>query len=109
MSRKQSKEQQYIDNLESRLAQSGEYSRFERNVEYSTKKCGEIDLIAYHLGGGVDIFEVKSSYNTGNYKRAERQLDRAERHAPIPSVVDGYIYIGSTDRLIHHRCYVDIE
>ena len=96
------KEQQYLDSLEMRLSETGQYSRFERNVIYDR---GEIDLIAYRSDGTVDVFEEKANDRDSCLYKAKNQLDRAAAYAPIPRVAHTLIYIGRTDELIPYRTY----
>ena len=95
------REQDYIDDLESRVEHLYMYT--ERNVPYRGKgKCGELDLIGYIRGTGqVDLYEVKSTNNPRSYIKAKKQLNRARRCAPY-KVRDTYIYIGNIKYLVKH-------
>lgn len=64
-----------IDRVEKELKERG-YVNTKRNLEYSIKQCGEIDLYAIK-DRYVLLFEMKTTDNYKSRKKAIEQLNRA--------------------------------
>lgn len=99
MGRKTTREQEFIDNLVARLGD--QYQNYERNIEYLSRRCGELDLLCKRWDEGFDLYEVKSTRRKKTIETAKEQLDRARHHYHRP-IQETYIYIGRADEIIKY-------
>jgi len=98
---KNTKEQEYIDDLEARVGRF--YTETKRNLRFSARgECGEIDFMGRAANNGWHVYEIKATGHSRALKRARKQLERAKRCLPY-QVSDLFIYIGSCQELIPYR------
>lgn len=102
--KERSKHDRLCDLVAERLSGNERYKTVDTYVNYSRRGLvGELDVIAITWEGVQHVYEIKTSHNNRNYRRANTQFKRYCRAFPKKTIKGTYVTPSRVKRLFNEE------